>query len=747
MTGVESRIKELEELIRKGQLSEVENVWMEAIEDSLEDHTPFLALASQIAKEEEQASQASVLLELLVDPLLNASKPEAACEVVNIAARLDSNNRGLKESANKAYGARFINIEGFEDVLKQTEEKLGNNPGGYVESLEKLCSYCVGDYLFHETGWGLGKVVDLNLLNNRIIIDFEDTKGHEVELQAVTRFFRKLPADHILARKADDLVSVQAQAEENPTGLFLCVLKSLEGKPTLREVKEILVPDVINKSNWSKWWTALKKDFAQNGKVRIGKGTNPSLEVLYVPTTQENEYADTLQSCHTSIDFTLVLRKYLRDSKTQEGRADFLTQQMQLFFDRISRKERQNEAEKILGKLLLDEVKTLESDVQLDYPLDLRAICTEDKKLLSFIEDISIAEYQHTLFKLVQEENKLWKDIYAEALLLELPGSWEMLIRSLEEAGENEKVKTQVRKIYENGSHYPTQMLWIVRQVLIEDNPLKFELEANSPMIIGELFKLGMDIAHRLEKKKNDKKAKDLLIKFRAILSERNNKLCTMVLEEADLDQARHLLYSVRINGAISQIHQESLCEIILKQFPDLSAEETSAALALRDDDDEDTGEILATSEGYQKAQNELGEIMNIELPEVQKAIGEALALGDISENAELDAARAKEEVLRNQAARLSKDLKRSRIVNASEINSSKVGFGTKVELKNHESGEHEIYTILGRWDSNHEKHIISDISPIAKGIKGLQVGESNAFQTPDGAMAHYEVLKIEIAQ
>lgn len=759
--ATESRMKEMEQMIANGQFSEMENVWLEAAPSAADDESPFLKLAHRMSKLS-QGPKASMLLEMLIEPLIDAGRPDAACEVVNTAAELDPTNTGLKDSARRAYTARFSSVPGFEEVLTTTERDLAHSAGAFVNGLRELCSFRIGDYLFHDAGWGLGKVVGLDLLNRRMTIDFSESKGHEVDLAAATQYFRKLPNDHLLVRKDRDISEIKAEADAHPVGVIRCAMKSLEGKVTLRRLKDALSPDVIGKAAWSKWWSKVKADMTAKGMLRVsGTAATASVELLHIPSTLEDEFSTRLAAAHTPVAFARVLMEYTaRDDGSPEHRTRFLNTQLRALFDLIQSAETYSDGEKLLGKMVLDLVRESDPDVENMYELDVREIAADSNRSLAAVERIGLPVFERAFLEQVREANKEWPTVFAESLLRRAPQSWTWIAKELREYGEEAALHAACRIIHahahkpfattvtepgpdgEPWTHevqrtYPSQFLWLAGLMICEGTPEDYGLGAMTKgQAFNEVLRLGMDIFHRVER--GDRGAKPLVHEFRGALAERNCRMVRTVLDGSTIDDARHLMHAIQINRALSEARVESLLGFIFE----VHAELRQAAEVAPGAGGEETGEVLATPIGIQKKRQERERIINTELPATQKAIGEALQLGDISENAELDAARAKEELLNSRLAELNRELNRARIVAPSEVDPTRVGFGTTVSVKNTATGADSTYTILGRWDANMAQGIISDISAIAKGLAGAHIGDRRAIVTPDGTV-NLEVTSI----
>ena len=132
-------------------------------------------------------------------------------------------------------------------------------------------------------------------------------------------------------------------------------------------------------------------------------------------------------------------------------------------------------------------------------------------------------------------------------------------------------------------------------------------------------------------------------------------------------------------------------------------------------------------------------------MPENAKDIGKAMEKGDLRENAEYKAALEKQDLLNSAAAKIQSEMQESQIFDESQTNVKNVTFGTKVMLHNIGSDESEEYTILGPWESDPSKNIISYLSPFGTKLFNRKKGEELKF-TINKTSYHYKVEEIETA-
>ena len=148
------------------------------------------------------------------------------------------------------------------------------------------------------------------------------------------------------------------------------------------------------------------------------------------------------------------------------------------------------------------------------------------------------------------------------------------------------------------------------------------------------------------------------------------------------------------------------------------------------------------TEEGLKKLRSDLNKLKDIERPKASQAIAEARDKGDLSENAEYDAAKEAQGMLEMQIAKLENTLANARLINESELDTSKVLVLSTVEVKNKANGLKMKYTLVAQSEADLKSGKISVDSPIGKGLLGKKVGEIAIISVPSGKI-ELEILSI----
>lgn len=148
------------------------------------------------------------------------------------------------------------------------------------------------------------------------------------------------------------------------------------------------------------------------------------------------------------------------------------------------------------------------------------------------------------------------------------------------------------------------------------------------------------------------------------------------------------------------------------------------------------------TEEGLKKLKTELHQLKVVERPKISQQIADARDKGDLSENAEYDAAKEAQGHLEAKIAKLDDIVANARIIDESQMDNSKVLILSKVKLKNLTNGTQVAYTLVAENEANLKEGKISIDSPIGKGVLGKKVGDIADVKVPNGVMK-FEILEI----
>ncbi|MBC8510403.1 MAG: transcription elongation factor GreA [Cryomorphaceae bacterium] len=151
---------------------------------------------------------------------------------------------------------------------------------------------------------------------------------------------------------------------------------------------------------------------------------------------------------------------------------------------------------------------------------------------------------------------------------------------------------------------------------------------------------------------------------------------------------------------------------------------------------------IYLSQEGYDNLKTELQNLKSVDRPRIINQISEARDKGDLSENAEYDAAKEAQGLLEARIAKLENDVANARVLDHQDMDTSTVHLLTKVTIKNMASGMEMTYAIVSEAEADLAAKKISVTSPIGKGLLGKAVGDIADIEVPNGII-HFEIIKI----
>ena len=152
---------------------------------------------------------------------------------------------------------------------------------------------------------------------------------------------------------------------------------------------------------------------------------------------------------------------------------------------------------------------------------------------------------------------------------------------------------------------------------------------------------------------------------------------------------------------------------------------------------------VPMTPEGYQRLQEELKHLIRVERPRVVQDIAEARDHGDLSENAEYDAAKERQGFVEGRIAEINGKMARAQVIDVATIDTDKVVFGATVTVYDDESESESTYRIVGEDESDIKQGLISISSPVAKALIGHRIGDEVQFKVPSGIRI-YEIIDIK---
>ena len=598
-------------------------------------------------------------------------------------------------------------------------EKLAEAGKLTSKAAEKLDALKPGTFCLHKS-WGFGRVAEWNLLLNQVVIDFAGKKGHPMQLQYAAENLTLIPPEHFLARKATDIVATKNLAKQDPVAVVKNILDGLEGKATAQHISDWMVPDLFSEPEWKKWWESARRQMKASGAFSIpAKKTDP-IQIRAEGVSQTDELIEVFNRARQPKQQVAALEqiiKFHQQFKEPEKQLQPVIAAIENVSARNQKLHPEIAFEFVLGRDdLLERFPQLKTThIGLTLP---KLIQDEEKRFMSILPKLSAAKEKRILQALPSALGDRWS---ARALQLMQSVHGRMVAQIphvFRDAGKKAELEMMLERSVREHSATSEMLVWLCTERADWRELINPELLAA--------------ILSALEREQHS--APGRASKLQRLLLD-DKQLFQDMFGEADVALARDAMRRLQLSPLFDELTKRSLLARIVKVFPDLESMIAGAQ------PQEKAQPLVVSWSSLEKRKAEYEELMKRKIPENTKEIQTARSYGDLSENFEYKAAKQMQAVLVRRRSELERDLARARGTSFENPDTSRVSIGTVVTVRDKVSEKSETYTILGAWDGEPDRHIISYQTAIAKALLGKKSGEVATL--PNGES---EIVSIEPA-
>ncbi len=587
---------------------------------------------------------------------------------------------------------------------------------------EKLKHLAPGTYCLHRS-WGFGRIKEWVAVSESVIIDFKTKQGHVMQFAYAAESLTPLSNDHVSVQKATSLDSLRKKAQEDPVAVVQDCIRSLGAQATADGIQAVLSPEVISATDYKKWWDGAKRALKKNGHFYVPGKKNEALRQLDAPSALGDSALENLRLANGSKAILVALAgvaKYWPEIK-DEAIFNEISELLNTTLAKIPKSQLPIQIELALAR---DEFFLLAGHEREAGALAIPPLPPQAAPALSNLLDLLPGSRQPKLL---------------EALRVGLPDAWPALFLGLIPRA-NGRVAEVITEAFQEANR-EAEVQAAVNRYLRERNitcDFLFWLCKNRPAVYGQLVEpqLFMAILSVLEKDQFSEIKKGTKL-YELVLGDK--PLIAAILKDAPVADVRDITRAILLSPVFEELDKRSLLAAIIKLYPEVQAmvigtDKTSAPEA----------KIIVSWTSLKRRQAELEEIVTKKIPQNSKDIGIARGYGDLKENHEFKSAREMQGILTRQKAELELDLARAEATDFAGADTSKVSLGTKVTLKDAATSEVIVYTILGAWDSDLSKGIISYQTAVARALLNHTVGESIELSTDEGGTKRVVIQKIE---
>ncbi|MFN2542226.1 MAG: GreA/GreB family elongation factor [Chthoniobacterales bacterium] len=591
------------------------------------------------------------------------------------------------------------------------------------KAAEQLAKLKPGSFCLHKS-WGFGRVAEWNLLLNQIIIDFAGKKAHPMQPQYAADNLSPIPPEHFLAQKATDFAAVKKLAKEDPVALVRKIVESRDGAATLQQISEWLIGDVFSEAEWKRWWESAKRQLKISGAFSIPAKKTEPLKIRGEGISHADELLAAFNRARQPKEQIAALEEIVKFHEQFKEPARQLQAVIATMENVAVRNQRLHP--EIAFELILLRDDLLERVAELHTThvgLTLtKLIADEEARLAAILPKLSATKEKRILQSLPAALGDRWS---ARALQLMQATHGRMVAQIphvFKNAGQHAELQTMLERSIREHSATSEMLIWLCS-----------EREDWRELVTPELLAAVLSALEREQHQGTGRASKlqRLLVEDRQLIAD--------IFAGADVALARDTMRRLQLTPLFDELTKRSLLARMVKVFPQLEIMIAGAQ------PEEKAPALIVSWSSLHRRKTEYEELVKKKIPENIKEISLARSYGDLSENFEYKAAKQMQAVLARRRTELERDLQNARGTSFANPDTSRVSIGTVVTVRDKDSKREETYTILGAWDGDPERHIISYQTAIGQALLGKKAGDAVALNRDEGPAA-FEIVSIQSA-
>jgi transcription elongation factor GreA len=724
--AIEYYKKALHRFINKKMFGNVKDIWEKLIGFIPDDVDFFFAIERKIVKVL-SGERAAALLSSLYPHFVKKGDWDTTIEILKRILAYEPKNSAARKEIIEAFRNKYQSHSQLEEYLRISNlNQSWRNVHEAIVDFEKHIAFDVGNYVYHSS-WKIGRISSIK--DDVFIIDFAGKSGHKMSLKMAVSALKILSPDHIwVLRTTVPKAELNQRVKADPAWALKTIIRSFNNAADMKMIKDQMVPEILSNGEWSKWSSEARRILKTDPAFGNIPDKLDRFTVRDKPISFEEKTYNKFKAEKNFFDRVQTIREFLEQV---EPDSDYFGE-MFSYFTGFAKSFSSVTEYTVSSYILIQNIIAVHPYLNpgLDYTFaDLLKQIDDFEGLFDRITDTDIKKHFLVNLKLYHPQ---WPEIYAR-LFYRYQNKF--IIDELARGRHWEVLKSLFNQIMSHYREYREPFIWVARNLLAE--PWFADLDIKLEKILIGMIHL-LDITYREINNKRDVSYNRKLNKQIHDFLFQEGRLARYILETGEdsimrlytlVDDVKELDPSIKIN-----LKHQLRERYPLYQFPG-EQEKEKVSLGL-----------LVTRRSYESKQKELRHILELEIPDNSKEIGLAMSKGDLRENAEYIAALERQELLKTNASRMQEELQKAQIFDPGQVHTETVSFGTRVVLRNLDSQIDEEFTLLGPWESDPSRNVISYRSPLGIELLNHKVGDELNFTIGDRRF-RYVVKSIEKAE
>lgn len=705
-------LEDLQVQIANRDFSKFWLLWEEYCTSDVIDYDEFSGILKAV-KNSDFARQFGQYVETAL-PLMELLKnPEEKYSILKLIVDLQTtNSANLAELSVQALKDKYSNDPQFNERLRLVGLRSREAFQGAISNFDLLAHMKKGHFLFHTGGWGAGQIIDVSSVREQVGVEFENVSGRkDFTFLNAFKTLTPLANESFLARRFAEPDALEQEARDNPVGIIKLLLKDL-GPKTAGEIKDELCELVIPEKDWTKWWQGARSKVKKDTMIDTPEALKETFKLHKAEVTHEMRLHKAMGKNKGIDELIQTSYSFARDNPAMLKKDDVKNSIKEKLLNALKQQE-VSKGQELQLRIFLE--------TNFDHQIDGQAVhklIEELDNVQQVIDDIEIVAIKKRLLSLIREHRSDWSTIFLDLLFTPIPSNLrDYLIKELNQKEMRKPLEKKLADLVAHPLKAPEFFVWYFQKAVDadQDNLPYGDKEGQT-----HLFESFLILFNSLDSKPE---YKDLMKKMYNMISGKRYALVRQMIEGTSLDYIKEFLLLVAKCHGFSDHDQKILRSLAEVVHPSLNPNKHK-----KEQEVLNSNTIWTTAEGFQRTKDRMEQISSVETIENAKEIEAARALGDLRENSEYKFALEKRSRLQGELKHLSEQLSRARVITHEDIDDDEVSVGHVVTLEDPQ-GKKAQYTLLGPWDADVEKGILSSQSKLAEAMIGKKKGETFNFR------------------
>ena len=719
--------KALLRYVNRKTLNQIKEVWIKLIALIPEQIDFFYLVQRKIAKSISDIRSASLMQELYAYYKDN-QKWDTAIDILKLILSIDEKDSWARKELTECFRGKYADHSQLDDYIRISNlTQSWRNVFEAISDFEKHIAFDAKNFVFHRS-WGVGIIRKVQ--DDEISINFGKKFGiRSMSLKMAVNALQPLQKDHIWVLKATKSKEELAKMiKADKAWALKVIIKSFGNSCDFKRIKAELVPSILTPGEWTSWNTGAHKVLENDSTF----GVNPNDISMYMvrdrAISQEEKLSNEFKAQKQFFMRIDILMKFAQDADTESE----LFADMFSYFTGYLRAFSSVNEQTLAAFLVIRRIVTEHPHMNPGISYTFEQLYGEIKNpnaLYLALKDTKNTFLRKDFLTCIRTLLPDWQKQYVRLFPTVLQ---QEMLTALLNNGHTDLLKQLAINSFENFRDYREAALFFFKESQNEDwfKETGISFEKQLITLIHILDVTYREIANHRDTTDNRKINRQV-----QLLLFKENTLLTYMLEN-DEDTITRLYTLVNDVRDLDPAIKMNMRNRILEKHPEFKFYGTEEKTVV-------TRGLIVTAKMLDQKKQQLEHIISVEVPENSKEIGEALAQGDLRENAEYKAAKERQQQLNSTASRLQDEIDRAQIFDPSTVTTARVSFGTTVFLLNKNTGKDEEYTILGPWESDPDNKIISYMSPLGNALMNAKENEELNFEINEQSYA-YTVKKIK---